>query len=266
MPSKVAEQWEEALASGEAYRHEIRNRFQYLWFRLRPCSRKLKRIIELGGIKPGIKVLDFGAGGGHDSVSLAHLGCEVDALDCSDVVMRNLIAYKESVERYSGRSLNINTIHGDILDADLAPDRYDVIFSCGVMEHFLDERERREVYRILAQALKKGGRVVTFVPNGNHPLRARQRAERLGGYNIEEVDYTVGLFEKDIEGTELVLEKAEGFDLFGYIFILPGISKRRWLRLVIKPVYLSLRLIENWFPFVFMRGNAYWLFFAARKR
>ena len=181
MPTNVAEQWKQVLASGQSYKHGITSRFQYLKFKLRPCSRKLKHIIKLGRIKPGMKVLDFGAGGGHDSVPLAYMGCEVDALDCSDVVLKNLIAYKESVEKFAGRNLKINTIAADILEADLPLCNYDVIFSCGVMEHFTDERG--EVYRTLAQALKKGGRLVTFVPNGNHPLRARQRAEGLGGYN-----------------------------------------------------------------------------------
>ncbi len=265
MPGKVAKQWKETLGSGEAYHHEIRSGVQYLKFRLRPYSRRLKQIIRLGKIRPGMKILDFGAGGGHDSVLLAYMGCEVDALDCSDRVLRNLIAFKKSVERYTKRILGIKTIVADILEADLPPNRYDVIFSCGVMEHFLNERERRQVYQIVARSLKENGRIIIFVPNGNHPLRTRQRAERLGGYNIEEIDYTVELFEKDIEGTGLALEKVRGFDLCGYVFIFPRIAKRRLLRVIVKPFYLFLRLVENWLPFLFTRKYAYWLFFVARK-
>lgn len=142
MPSKVAQQWEKALASGECHRYAIRSTLQYLRFKLCPYSTKLKCIIRLAEIKPGMKALDFGAGGGRDSVPLAYMGCEVDALDCSDRVLRDLIAYKKSVERYAKRILGINTITADILEADLLANRYDVIFSCGVMEHFLDEREK----------------------------------------------------------------------------------------------------------------------------
>jgi len=272
MPSKVAKEWEEVLASEEAYRHEIKDMLQWLKFKLRPYSRRLKRIIKLGGIKPGMKVLDFGAGGGRDSVPLAYMGCEVDALDCSEVVLRNLIAYKESVERYAKKNLRINTIVSDILESNLPRENYDVIFSCGVMEHFIDERERerererKQVYQILARSLKQGGRIVTFVPNGKHPFRARQKAERLGGYNIEEIDYTMEVFKKDIDGTGLALEKAEGFDLFGYVFILPEIAKHKILRLIIKPFYLFLRLFEIWIPFYFMRKYGFWLFFVAGKK
>lgn len=265
MPSKVAQQWEKALASGECYRYAIRNTLQYLRFKLRPYSIKLKCIIRLAEIKSGMKVLDFGAGGGRDSVPLAYMGCELDALDCSDRVLRNLIAYKKNVERYTKRTLTINTICADIFDADLVANGYDVIFSCGVMEHFLNERERTQVYQILARSLKKNGSIVTSVPNGNHPLRTRQRAERLGGYDIEEIDYTVKLFENDIKGTGLALEKVRGFDLCGYIFIFPKIAKRGWLCLIIKPFYLFLRLFENLLPFAFVRKYAYWLFFVARK-
>jgi len=266
MPGKVAEQWKQVLAPEHAYRHEIKRRFQYLKFKLRPCSRRLRRIIKLGGIKPGMKVLDFGAGGGHDSIPLAYIGCGVDALDCSEVVLKNLITYKESVEKYAKRSLSIDMIAADILEADLPSQAYDVIFSCGVMEHFLEGGERKQVYQLLAEALKRNGSIVTFVPNGEHPLRMRQRKERLGGYNIEEIDYTVEVFERDIEGTGLVLEKVEGFDLFGYIFILPVISNRRLVRLTIKSLYLFLRLFENTLPFAFMRRYAFWLFFVARNR
>lgn len=166
MPSKVAVQWQEVLSSGEGYHHEIRSWLQYLRFKLRPCSKRLGQIIQLGKITPGMKVLDFGAGGGRDSVPLAYIGCEVDALDCSAAVLKNLTLYKESVERYAKRELQINTIVADILEADLPPNRYDVIFSCGVMEHFLEEGERKRVYQILARSLKRNGRVVTFVPNG----------------------------------------------------------------------------------------------------
>lgn len=265
MPSKVAELWKDELASGEAYRQEIKTRLQYFWFKLRPCSKRLKQIIRLGKIKLGMKILDFGAGGGHDSVPLAYIGCEVDAFDCCDVVLRNLVAYKESVEKYLKNKLQINTIVADIFDANLSPARYDVVFSCGVMEHFFDLSERKKVYKYLTNPLKKGGRLVTFVPNGNHPLRIRQKAERLGGYFIQEIDYTVDVFEKDIEGTGLILEKAKGFDLFGYIFILPTFAKYRFLRCLIKPFYLFLRLFENWLPSALMQRYAYWLLFVARK-
>jgi len=131
-------------------------------------------------MRPGMKILDFGAGGGHDSVPLAYMGCEVDALDCSDGVLKNLITYKESVEKYANKKLRINTIVADILDSDLCLDKYDVIFSCGVMEHFLDEKERKKAYKILADSLRKrGGYLICFVPNGTHPFRRRQRMEKL---------------------------------------------------------------------------------------
>lgn len=210
-----------------------------------------------------MEILDFGAGGGHDFVPLAYMGYEVDALDCSDTVLKNLVVYKESVEKYARKKLKIDTIVADILDANLPSNRYDVIFSCGVTEHFLDEKERREVYKILSKSLRKGGYVITFVPNGNHPARSRQRKERLGGYNIEEIDYTPSVFEKDIGETGLVLEKVKGFDLFGYVFILPALQNR-FLCSVVKPLYLLFRVIENLFPCAFTR-MWFWLFFVARR-
>jgi len=266
MPSKVAQHWINELASGETQRHEIKTRLQYFWFKLRPCSKQLKQIIHLGKIRPGMKILDFGAGGGCHSVPLAYMGYEVDALDCSDAVLKNLVTYKESVEKYAKKKLRINTIVADILESNLCLDKYDIIFSCGVMEHFVDEKERKKVYKILASSLRKEEDcLITHVPNGKHPFRRRQRLEKLGGYNIEEIDYTLPIFIKDVEETGLVLEKVKGVDLFGYLFILPEVKERGLLRSLMKLLYFFFRLFGDWLPFAFMQKYAYRLLFSARR-
>lgn len=87
----------------------------------------------------------------------------------------------------------------------------------------------------------------------------------MGGYEIEEIDYTLEVFRADIEGTGLVLERAKGFDVFGYYFMLPAIAKHRLIGLIVKPFYLFCRLVENWLPFYLAQKYAYWLFFVARK-
>lgn len=265
MSDKVSDQWKAYMASGDVYRYRLTSKMQYLLFKWCTCSWRLKQIIRLGKVKQAMKILDFGAGGGHDSIPLAYMGYEVDALDCSDIALRNLIAYKESVEKYAKRKLKIGTIVADIVDARILANTYDVVFSCGVMEHFLDRADRNQVYKILAALLKKGGRLVTFVPNGNHPLRTVQREKRLGGYSIEEIDYDLGVFKKDIEGTPLTLERVRGFDLFGYVLTLPNIANNKLVLSFVKALHLFIRLFENLLLFAFTRKYAYWLFFVAVK-
>lgn len=67
-----------------------------------------------------MKILNFGTRGGCDSVSLAYVGYEVDVLDCSDVVLKNLIVYEEGLERYANKKLNTKPILGDILEVTLS--------------------------------------------------------------------------------------------------------------------------------------------------
>ena len=266
MIGKIAEQWKKDIDTGNAYHYEIRSLIEFYIFKLKPCSVRLKRIIKLGRINPGMKIMDFGAGGGRDSIPLAYMGYEVEALDCSDAVVKNLMTYKISVEKFSGRKLNIKTNVVDILEANLPENGYDVIFSCGVMEHFIDDEERRKIYNILSKSLKKNGILITFVPNGNHPLRFRQKAEKLGGYNIPEIDYTIGTFEKDIEGAELFLDKVEGFDLFGYVSILPEVSKSRIIRLIIRSFYIIARLSEPLIPSSIKKKHGFWVVFVAKRK
>lgn len=265
MTHPITDEWKKYLNSGQAYHYKINNKFQYYKFKLNPCSTSLKRIIKLGRVKPGMKILDFGAGGGHDSIPLAYLGCEVDALDCSDAVLKNLLDYKTSVEKYAGRVLNIKLIAADIVEAELEVNKYDVIFSCGVMEHFLTRQDRNRVYQILSQSLKQNGYLITSVPNGKHPLRHKQRNERLSGYVIEEIDYSKEIFEDDLANTGLLLEQVKGFNLFGYIFMLQSIANHRIIQAAIKPFYLFFRLFESWLPFSLMKKHAYWLIFVSQK-
>jgi len=75
----------------------------------------------------------------------------------------------------------------------------------------------------------------------------------------------VSTFKKDVKETGLILEKVKGFDLFGYLFILPEVRKRRLIYPLMKLLYFSSRLFEDWLPFAFIRKYAFWLLFSAKK-
>lgn len=60
----------------------------------------------------------------------------------------------------------VDTVNLDILlaDADSLHDRYDVVFSAGLLEHF-DERERRAIIETMVRYTKAGGYLVIGIPN-----------------------------------------------------------------------------------------------------
>ena len=84
----------------------------------------------------GKRVLDAGCGNGRWTVGLLRLGCEVTAVDFSkhalDYVHRNVDELCSSEE-----ASRLVTMPVDLLDvpAALAPQRFDCVFSFGVLHH-----------------------------------------------------------------------------------------------------------------------------------
>src|SRR4029453_3360544 len=105
--------------------------------------------------------------------------------------------FSAGVEGVVGRPLPIELVEGDFLTFS-ATGAYDLVFNVGVVEHFLDPQERRQAVRRMFDLARPGGYVVSVVPSGAHPLRARMRAEGLGGYCVPEIDYTAQSLEAEM--------------------------------------------------------------------
>src|SRR5256712_6199704 len=67
-----------------------------------------------------------------------------------------------------------------------------------------------------------GGHVVCVVPSGTHPLRARMRAEGLGGYRVPEIDYTPALLEGEMREAGGSAVRVIPHNLFGYRLLVPA--------------------------------------------
>jgi SAM-dependent methyltransferase len=111
------------------------------WF-----TRNVDRIIseELLCLDPawfrGKHVLDAGSGNGRWTVGLLRLGCHVVAVDASPHALERL---NESVRKFApDTSDRLDTRAVDLLDlpANLASDRFDLVFSFGVLHHTGDTR------------------------------------------------------------------------------------------------------------------------------
>ncbi len=113
-------------------------------------------------IKPGNTLLDAGCGSGFFSKFFSDQGMNVTALDYSEG------ALKITREKTQGK---VKVVQEDLVKAHLETrlaDRFDVIFTDGLLEHFSEEHKDC-IFQNLLSVLKKDGVIVTFVPNKFSP-------------------------------------------------------------------------------------------------
>jgi len=122
---------------------------------------RLFQVFELhGGLVPGSRVLELGCGRSPWLPFLArHVGCRVTGIDiephAAELARANLRGAGASGEIVCGDAFKPR-------DHDGLLERFDLVYSMGVMEHYADVVERLSV---LAAYLRPGGRIVTTVPN-----------------------------------------------------------------------------------------------------
>jgi SAM-dependent methyltransferase len=120
----------------------------------------------------GSLVLEGGCASGKFSLCFALLGCDVTALDYSPEMLENVASLQQTVERQVG-PLKLALHQGDLEHLDLKADHFDLVFNEGVVEHWLNDDERRAVLRNLACVTRPHGTVAVIVPNGHHPWMTR---------------------------------------------------------------------------------------------
>jgi|GEM_PF-1261470 len=108
------------------------------------------------GISPKSAILELGSGSGHLSLILAQNGYNVTLLD------QSLPALNQSQNIFDKFNLSCKTAHHDLFQLENLPDKFDVIWNSGVMEHFND----RELQLAFKQIKKKKPKYFFFiVPN-----------------------------------------------------------------------------------------------------
>ena len=114
-------------------------------------------------LRPGMRVLEAGCGGGFFSNHFISSGCSVTALDYSEDALE--LARKTTQGRCEAY------LKDDLLDPKLGErhsGKFDLIFTDGLLEHFLLPQQKVIVGN-LARSLAPGGVLVTFVPNSWSP-------------------------------------------------------------------------------------------------
>ena len=112
-------------------------------------------ILNIVKLKEGAKILEWGIGSAKWSAGFALLGYEVYGMDFS----------KDRIEqaKKNFKNIKINYILEDVKQLK-ERERYSLVFSEGVLEHFIDNNERHRVLLNLHASLKSGGYILVIVP------------------------------------------------------------------------------------------------------
>ena len=173
----------------------------------------------------GKNVVEIGCGTGVDSISMAKRGASVTFLDMEK---KALEIVRKSAEK---NGVKAEYLHGNAFEVGLKG--FDIAHSGGLVEHFLGE-QRQEIIDVHTRAVKKGGKVVLFVPNAKcPPYRIGKAAAQLAGnwpYG-NEYPYTKSELKRNMERSGLRVEKMIGGELlFGVLWaFLPLWVKSKWI-------------------------------------
>lgn len=157
-------------------------------------KRRMIRIIA-PFMREGTRALDAGCGSGFFSKYFCEQGLATTALDYSPqalAIARQLTKGK------------VDTLQKDLTADDLSGEmtqRYDIIFSDGLLEHFSSEHQEK-ILRNFFNLLSPAGRLITFVPN------------RWSPWELVRPFYMPGIDEKPFVLSQLIaLNQRNGFEV-----------------------------------------------------
>ena len=138
-------------------------------------SKRFRRVLEYIRAELGdpatLRVAEIGSGLGYNAVLMARLGAHVTLIDMDATVLEKARSFfrNEPVKEP-------DIVCGDIFQLqETLADRFDVVMSFGVAEHFLGE-ERRGILGAHVRMARPGGLAVVSVPHRHAPLYRFQKA------------------------------------------------------------------------------------------
>ncbi|MCG3253355.1 MAG: class I SAM-dependent methyltransferase [Candidatus Heimdallarchaeota archaeon] len=116
--------------------------------------------LNIYGKAKGLQALDLGCGDGRYACFLAHLGCDVFAIDA----LESAIEITNKRAKILGLEKQLRAEQKNIEDLPLEPESYDIIVSVQVLQYLFDEAVSK--LKEIAVAIKPGGFVAY---SGNIP-------------------------------------------------------------------------------------------------
>jgi SAM-dependent methyltransferase len=230
-------------------------------------SRVWKRIFKQAQFNnlEKLRVLEVGCGGGIQLAKLAVMGCECIGIDVSREVLARAEDYFKEIRTVCGLELDIRLIAGDFYDLDQSElgGHFDLVFNFGVIEHILDDSARLRFLKKKYELTKDGGYIISYVPNGSHPLRDKMKRMKLGGYNIPEIDYNQHLMGEEFRAIGAKEITVLPHNLFVYLLL----EKNNLLIDSLKKlIYLGMQVVPwSFFPQDFCHRHAGSLIGIGRK-
>lgn len=191
--------------------------------RLNRLSRTWEKIISVTKLESGAECFEVGCGGAIQLVQLALKGYRCSGVDVSNNVLQRAKKFIKEVEIFAKRRLSVRLEECDFMNTDMLKmeARYDLVFNAGVIEHYLNDKDRISFLRKKILLAKEGGWVVSIVPSGVHPYRQEQKHIGWGGYNVPEIDYSPELLKEEMlrVGAKSVVVLPN--NIFGYLQVRP---------------------------------------------
>ncbi len=255
-----AERWKELLEEG-GYEHSCTTDAQY--HALRRLTRTWRLILRVTGLKPPARCFEAGCGGGIHLVRLALNAFICTGIDVSPEVLVRARRLIESVRAFDYGLPPVELLEGDFMTWDVSGhvNYYDLVFSAGVIEHYLEEEERLDFLRRKLLLAKPGGFIASIVPAGTHPYREEQKQQRWGGYNIPEVDYDPLMLTSEMRHVGVREVMVLPHNVFGYILARPS-WRPGWFNWLI---YGGLQVVMAVLPPLFRYRHAYSFIMIGRK-
>jgi 2-polyprenyl-3-methyl-5-hydroxy-6-metoxy-1,4-benzoquinol methylase len=193
----------------------------------------------------GADLIDFGAGTGENTVSLARWGANCTLVEMND---KSIAIAKQVFERYAPKSGRYNIIQSSIFDYQ-SPLKYDIVHCRGVLSHTAD---KEGAFRHIATFLKPGGFLIFGDPNkagGFQNMLQRYAVYRHAKTWDEMVDVSEKLFKEDIDRSQAFVPRTRRSIIFDRWVIQsqddPSVAEvMGWLR------NAGLRLYSAYPPFI----------------
>ncbi len=164
MQDKVGIEWKQLL-EGRGY-PPVKNEHFLRRFRTSPY---IMIPLHYARLPPNSLILEPGCGSGKFSLALASYGHKVIALDYVFDVLQEVQATQARLgKRWPGHLKGL--CQGSLECLPFPDNVFHLVINEGVVEHWLDHKDRQRILREMVRVTKPGGVVAVFVPNGAHPL------------------------------------------------------------------------------------------------
>ena len=152
-------------------------------------------------LKPGMKIMEIGAGTGRYSHYFARNGYQVDAVELMEC---NIEVFKQKTDSFE----HITVMQGDAVDlCGIASEQYDITLLLGPMYHLYTEADRKAAMCEAIRVTKTGG--IVFAAYCNNDMTVYQFGFRRGAFQSGNYDELI-----DFETFQLFSTPKEIFALY----------------------------------------------------